>query len=192
VLGIIGAGHQAYTQILAHAEVFKLETVRIYDKSAEAVKKLIGSMPGYTLIESSLEEAAAADIVCTLTPSRTPVLKKEWIVPGTHINAVGADAAGKEELEPSILKDAVVVVDDLRQAGAAGEINVPVAQGLFKIEDVHATLSELIIGKKQGRTDERRVTVFDSTGIAIEDIATAKLIFEKAKKAGNYTSIDLL
>jgi len=192
VLGIIGAGHQAYTQILAHVEVFKLKTVRIYDQYEAASKKLISSFPGYPLVESSLEDTAASDIVCTLTPSRTPIVKKQWILPGTHINAVGADAAGKEELEPSILKDAVVVVDDLRQAGAAGEINVPVSQGLYTVDEVHATLSELIIGRKQGRTDGKQVTVFDSTGIAIEDIATAKLICEKAKEAGNYSSIDLL
>jgi ornithine cyclodeaminase/alanine dehydrogenase-like protein (mu-crystallin family) len=121
-----------------------------------------------------------------------PLLKKEWINPGTHINAVGADAAGKEELEPSILKDAMVVVDDLRQASVAGEINVPISKGLFTVDQVYATLSEIAVGKKQGRTDENTVSVFDSTGVAIEDVATAKLIYEKTKMAGNYLSLDLL
>ena len=120
------------------------------------------------------------------------MLKKEWVTPGTHINAIGGDAAEKEELEPSILKGAMVVVDDLNQASAAGEINVPVKQGLFGIDEVYATLGEIIISKKQGRTDDKAVTVFDSTGVAIEDIAVAKLIYEKAKQAGNYLTVDLI
>lgn len=90
------------------------------------------------------------------------------------------------------MKDAMVVVDDLRQASAAGEINVPVSKGLFTVDQVYATLSEVAVGKKQGRTDENAVSVFDSTGVAIEDVATAKLIYEKTKIAGNYLAIDLL
>ena len=192
ILGIIGAGRQSYTQIMAHVEVFDLELIKVFDRSRAASEKLINSFPDYPLRECSPEETTAADIVCTLTPSRVPLLKKEWINPGTHINAVGADAKGKEELEPSILKDAIVVVDDLRQASVAGEINVPVSKGLFAIEDVYATLSEVVVGKKQGRTDENTVSVFDSTGVAIEDVATAQLIYEKAKAAGNCMSIDLV
>jgi len=191
-LGIIGAGRQAYTQLLAHAEVFDLRLVKVFDCSRAAVEKLIKSFPGYHLRESSLEETAASDIVCTLTPSRVPLLKKEWVIPGTHINAIGADAEGKEELEPSILKEAMVVVDDLRQASLAGEINVPITKGLFVIDEVYATLGEIIVGKKQGRKDKKAVTVFDSTGLAIEDIAIAKLLYEKAKQAGSYLSMEFI
>jgi len=114
------------------------------------------------------------------------------IIPGTHINAIGADAEGKEELESSILKEATVVVDDLRQASVAGEINVPVSRGLLTIDEVYATLSEILVGKKQGRTDKDVITIFDSTGVAIEDVATAKFVYEKAKQVGSYTSIDLV
>ena len=191
-LGIIGAGRQAYTQILAHAELFGLKLINVFDVSQAAVERLIETFPQYSLRECPLEEAAAADVVCTLTPSRVPVLKKEWIIPGTHINAVGADAEGKEELEPSILKEAIVVVDDLRQAVAGGEINVPIARGIFAIDQVYATLSEIIVGKKQGRTASKAITVFDSTGVAIEDLAVAKLIFERASQIGGYPSIDLV
>jgi len=191
-LGIIGAGRQAYTQILAHAEVFDLELIKVFDLSRAAVEKLIKSFSRYPVKECSLEEAATSDIVCTLTPSRVPLLKKEWISPGMHINAIGADAEGKEELEPSILKEAIVVVDDLRQASSAGEINVPITKGLFAIDEVYATLGEIIVGKKQGRMDKQAITVFDSTGVAIEDLAVAKLIYEKAKQAGSYLSMDLI
>jgi len=191
-LGIIGAGRQAYTQILAHAEVFDLRLIKVFDCSRAAIERLIKSFPSYPLKECSLEEAIASDIVCTLTPSRVPLVKKEWVIPGTHINAIGADVEEKEELEPSILREAIVVVDDLSQASAAGEINVPITRGLFTIDEVYATLGEIIGGEKQGRADGKVVTVFDSTGVAIADIAIAKLIYDKAKQAGSYMSVDLV
>jgi alanine dehydrogenase len=193
-LGIIGAGNQAYTHIMAHLELFDLEVIKVHDCSKTAIDRLINSLSNYKLIECSIKEAVASDIVCTLTPSRSPILKEEWIKSGTHINAVGADAKGKEELEPSILNKAMVVVDDLGQASAAGEINVPVSNGLYKVDQVHATLSEIILGKKKGRTDDKTITIFDSTGIAIEDIATAKLVYEKAilESKDSYTTLDLV
>jgi len=191
-LGVIGAGRQAYTQIEAHAQLFDLKLIRVYDCSRDAAQKLISFFPRYRLKACSLEETAASDIVCTLTPARIPFLKREWIVRGTHINAVGADAAGKEELDPAILKEAMVIVDDIRQASVAGEINVPITEGTFTIDEVCGTLGEIIVGRKQGRKDKDVITVFDSTGVAIEDLAVAKLLFEKAQQTGGYPSIDLI
>jgi alanine dehydrogenase len=193
IMGIVGAGRQAYTQIMAHARLFDFKAIRVFDVSDAAVEKLAGSFPEYPVKASALEEAAASDIVCTLTPSRSPYLRKEWIMPGTHINAIGADAEGKEELEPAILKGAVIVVDDLRQAGMAGEINVPVSKGLLSVDEVWGTLGEVIAGRKPGREDRNTITVFDSTGVAIEDIAVAKYVYEKAKQEiGGYMSLDLV
>ena len=191
-IGIIGVGYQAYTQILAHAELFDLSSINVFDISEAAADKLISSFPEFPIRKCSIEEATRSDIVCTLTPSRKPIVKKEWIMAGTHINAVGADAAGKEELDPSILKEAIVVVDDLRQASTGGEINVPIQKGIYTIGEVHGTLAEVVLGKKKGRKDNKVITIFDSTGIAIEDIAVAKLLFEKAQKTGGYPSIDLI
>jgi alanine dehydrogenase len=191
-LGIVGAGYQAYPHIIAHAMLFKFKEVRVSDISKKAVAKLMESLPNLPLKECSLEQTVKSDIVCTLTPARQPVVKKEWLLPGTHINAVGADAEGKEELEPSILNDAMVVVDDLRQSIHAGEINVPVSKGLFKKQQIYATLGEIIIGRKKGRTDNRITTVFDSTGLAIEDIAVARLLYEKAQKTGTGLSVILV
>jgi len=191
-MGVIGAGYQAYTQILAHAELFNPISINAFDISKAAVGRLGRSLPQLSVKSCSVQEAAASDIVCTLTPSRSPVVKREWIMPGTHINAVGADAPGKQELEPSILKEAIVVVDDLTQASHSGEINVPIEKGLYSTSEVYGTLAEVIVGKKKGRTDSRAITVFDSTGIAVEDIAVAKLLFEKAQQAGGYPSIDLV
>ncbi len=191
-IGIIGAGRQAYTQILAHAELFKLRSINVFDISEAAVHKLIESLPEFPIRKCSIQETLHSDIVCTLTPSRRPIIKKEWIITGTHINAVGADAAGKEELDPSIIKEAIVFVDDLRQAATGGEINVPIQKGIYSIDEVQGTLAELVLGKMKGRKDNKTITIFDSTGVAIEDIAVAKLLFEKAQKAGCYPSIDLI
>ncbi len=176
----------------AHAELFRLKKVKVFDMRPAAVERFIKAFPQYPVEAASLQEAAAADIVCTLTPARQPVLKRNWILPGTHINAVGADGPGKQELEPSILKDAMVVVDDLSQSVAGGEVNVPISRGQFKAEQIHATLGEIITGKKPGRKDRNAITVFDSTGLAIEDIAVAKMIYEKARASGGYQSINFM
>ena len=191
-MGVIGAGYQAYTQILAHAELFNPISINAFDISRAAVDRLGQSLPHLSIKSCSVQEAASCDIVCTLTPSRSPIVKREWIRPGTHINAVGADAPGKQELEPSILKEATVVVDDLTQASHSGEINVPIEKGLYSADEVYGTLAEVIVGRKKGRIDSKAITVFDSTGIAVEDIAVAKLLFEKAQQAGGYPSIDLV
>jgi alanine dehydrogenase len=191
-LGVIGAGFQAHTQILAHAELFSPISINAFDVSQAAIDKLVCSFPQFSVRNCSIQEAAASDIVCTLTPSRSPIIKKEWITAGTHINAVGADAPGKQELDPSILKEAIVVVDDLKQASTSGEINVPIKKRIYSMREVYGTLAELIVGKKRGRTNNSAITVFDSTGIAVEDIAVAKLLFDKAQQTGGYPSIDLI
>lgn len=191
-MGIIGTGQQAHAQLTAHTELFRLKKVKVFDILPAAVERLIKSFPQHQVEACSLQEAAAADIVCTLTTSRKPFLKRQWILPGTHINAVGADGPGKQELDPSILEEAMVVVDDLKQAEAGGEVNVPISQRLFKAEQIHATLGEIITGKKPGREDREAITVFDSTGLAIEDIAVARMIYEKARASGGYQSMNFM
>ena len=191
-IGIIGAGFQAYTQILAHAELFSSISVNAFDVSRAAVDKLMRSLPQFPVRNCSIQEAVASDMVCTLTPSQNPIIRREWIKPGTHINAVGADAPGKQELDPSIIKESVVVVDDIKQASGSGEINVPIQKGIYSVGEVYGTLAEVVAGKKKGRAHNNDVTVFDSTGIAVEDIAVAKLLFEKARQRGGYPSIDLV
>jgi alanine dehydrogenase len=191
-IGIIGAGFQAHTQMLAHSELFSPISINAFDVSKAAVDRLMYSFPQFLIRNCSIQGAVASDIVCTLTPSRNPIIKKEWVIAGTHMNAIGADAPGKQELDPSILKEAIVVVDDLEQANSSGEINVPIQNGSYTISEVHGTLAELVSGKKKGRTDNKVITVFDSTGIAIADIAVAKLLFEEAQQMGGYPSIDLI
>ena len=104
----------------------------------------------------------------------------EWIQDGTHINAIGADAPGKEELDPAILKRSMVIVDDPVQAIHSGEINVPIRQGLFSPEEISGTLGEVVLGRKK-RADNGQITVFDSTGLAIQDLAIAAIAMKNGK-----------
>jgi alanine dehydrogenase len=108
----------------------------------------------------------------------------DWIAPGTHIAAIGADKAGDQELDPKILQRARIFVDDIRQCRTDGEINVPLRQGLIKESDIAGEIGEVITGKKPGRTSESEITLFDSTGIALQDSATVPLEYERAVAAG--------
>lgn len=191
-LGLVGIGRQAHTQLLAHAAVFNLDLVKAHDVRPEAVERLAEAFPDQRVAACSAEEALSSDIVCTLTTAKEPFVRREWVRNGTHINAVGADAKGKQELDPRILVDARVVVDDMRQAAAAGEINVPLSEGLYRLEQVHATLAQVVSGEKAGREGNDEITVFDSTGIAIEDLATATLLYRKARERAIGTAVDLV
>jgi alanine dehydrogenase len=191
-LGLIGAGKQAQTQLLAHSEFFNFSEILVYDRSPAASSRFKSLFPNLPIKIVSLEEACGADIVCTLTPTRTPFLKLSWLRSGTHINAIGADAPGKEELEPEVLANAVVVVDDVEQSTHAGELNVPVSKGLFGASEIYATLGEVTSGKMKGRTDPKAITVFDSTGLAIQDIATARFIYRKALSDGTGLKFDFI
>jgi alanine dehydrogenase len=108
----------------------------------------------------------------------------EWISPGTHIAAVGADKGGDQELDPRILQRARIFVDDIRQCRSDGEINVPLSEGLISESDVAGEIGQVVAGKLEGRTSDDEITVFDSTGIALQDSATVPLEYERALAAG--------
>lgn len=184
VFGFIGCGRQAYTQFLALREVFDIELVKAYDIAKQNAERFAKFCEGFgvSTIVCDAKDACDCDVLTTTTPSRKPVVKSEWVKEGTHINAIGADAPGKQELEEEILLKAKIVVDDLEQAMHGGEINVAVAKGLLKKEDIYATLGEVVAGMKKGRDSDDDITVFDSTGLAIQDIAVADLVFRKAKE----------
>lgn len=183
VIGIIGAGIQAKTQLLAISEVLpRIEEVKVFDQYREASLGYVEEMGTKLNIDirpvESMDKATDADIVVTTTPSRKPIVKKHYIRPGTHINAIGADAKGKQELEADLLRGAKVVVDDIEQASHSGEINVPLSEGAIRLEDIYGTLGEVVAGVKEGRENNEEITIFDSTGLAIQDIICAKLVYE--------------
>jgi alanine dehydrogenase len=145
----------------------------------------------FTLAKNVREAVEGADIVTTATPSRKPLVEGEWVKPGIHINAIGADAPGKQELNPEILRKAKIVVDDWEQACHGGEVNVPLAGGLISKDDIHGELGEIVAGLKPGRTSMEEVTIFVSTGLAIQDAVTANLTYRKAVEKGLGTRINL-
>ena len=196
IVGMVGAGAQARTQLLALNEAFKISEVRVCAKTieeCEAFSKAIEHLNLNIRIKHSVEEVVkGCDILVTTTPVTRPIVKNEWVSEGMHINAIGADAAGKEELDPETLKRAKVVVDDYDQACHYGELNVPVSKGIFKREQIYAELGEIVAGKKAGRISDSEITVFDSTGLAIQDLAAAALVYEKSKKLGLINEVELL
>lgn len=183
-VGFVGTGNQARTQLLAINEVIDIEEVKATSASEKQTLIFKGEMEKRIGCEikpkKSIKEVCDCDILVTTTPSRAPIVMDEWIADGTHINAIGADAAGKEELDPKILKRARIVVDDIPQASHSGEVNVPLSKGLISEKDIFCELGEVITGMKKAREKDSDITVFDSTGLAIQDVATADMIYRKA------------
>uniref|UniRef100_A0A7V3ZVV0 Putative alanine dehydrogenase n=1 Tax=candidate division WOR-3 bacterium TaxID=2052148 RepID=A0A7V3ZVV0_UNCW3 len=187
VLSLVGAGVQAETQLLAIVKVRKIKKVKIFDinyKVAKNFQKKFQPQLGIPIVIcSSIEECVQdADIISTQTPVREPIVKAEWIKPGTHINAIGADAPGKEELDPEILKKGRIYIDDWEQASHSGEINVPLEKGIIKKEDIKGELGEVICGKIPGREKDDEITIFDSTGLGIQDLVCAYQVYKIAKR----------
>ncbi len=183
-VGFVGTGNQAKTQLLAINEVIDINEVRAASVSQRSdiefkaeMEKMIGCE---IILKQNIKDVCDSDILVTTTPSREPVVKSEWISEGTHINAIGADAPGKEELDPAILKRAKVVVDDIPQASHSGEVNVPISKKLLSVKDICCELGEVVAGRKKARTADSDITVFDSTGLAIQDVATADIVYRKA------------
>jgi len=186
-VGVIGAGMQAKTQLLAAAEVLPTITeVKVYDQRSQVSLQYATEMAAKLGIAirsvETVKEAADADVVITTTPSRKPIIGQQVIKPGTHINAIGADAEGKQELNEMLVKSAKVVVDDFQQACHSGEINVPISKKVMEASDIYGTLGEIIAGIKEGRENSQETTIFDSTGLATQDLICAKLVYEKAVK----------
>lgn len=187
-ISFIGCGAQAHTLYAAHQVVFAEFEALAHDRNAATARGFAERVGGRVV---SLEEAAGADIVCTATPSRTPFLQAQWIRPGAHINAMGADAPGKRELTTETLRGAAVYLDDIHQAKASGEINVPLASGDFVIDDIAGTLGEVVAGVLP-KPDPDTTTVFDSTGLAIQDVSVGRAIYDAAKSQRLGHEIDLV
>jgi len=184
VLGVVGSGRQAQAQVSAIAAELSIRELRVWSRKDENAREFCTKFPGITCSPGELREVCDCDVLTTTTPSREPIIRNEWIREGTHINAIGADAPGQQELDPAILSRAQVFIDDRDQAVHSGEINVPLKAGLFSEEQISGTLGDVVLGRK-GRRSEKEITVFDSTGLAIQDLAIANI----AMKSGNFISL---
>ena len=189
ILGIIGAGNQARTQMLALITQYgHFDEVRIYDMFPEKTRSIvrefrrhyrdrIGKVKGVSDAKNAVVDS---DILVTCTSARSPIVQDEWVRAGTHINCIGADAPGKQEMDPKILKRAFLAIDDWEQASHSGEINVPLANGELTRDDVNAEIGRIVAGLEPGRRDDQQVTVFCSTGLAVQGCLTAKIAYDAA------------
>jgi alanine dehydrogenase len=196
VLGIIGAGKQALTQLMALNEVMDIKKAKVYCRTCSTrtnFAKLAEEKYGFEVeaVETAQEAVKDVDVIVTTTPSRKPLINADWISPGTHINAMGADAPSKQELETRLLLKSKIIIDSWDQASHSGEINVPVSQKVIKQKDIHAKLGDIVIGTATGREGDE-ITIFDSTGLAVQDVVTAGLIYRRAVEQGIGTDFSFM
>ena len=198
IIGVVGAGTQARMQILALREIFSLKEVKVWDINTAArdlYSKEMSEQLNITVepVDSVKDAVVESDIVVTVTPSKKALVMKDWIKKGTHINAIGADGPGKQELDPMIIKVAdKVVVDSLKQCRIIGEIQHALKNGLIKEANIHAEIGQILIGEKKGRESDNEITLFDSTGLAAQDIAAANIVYKQAKERGMGKIVSLL
>ena len=182
---VIGTGEQARMQILALKAVMDIKRVRIFGRSHEKMEAYQKEMSAQTdchieLCATPEEAVKYADIIITATPSKSPIVKQEWVRPGTHIIAVGADMEGKQELEATLFQNARIVVDHIDQCITRGETQNPLRFGLIEETDIDCEIGQILLDSKKGRTNDQEITIFDMTGMAVQDNITATEIYERA------------
>jgi alanine dehydrogenase len=195
ILASIGTGTQARMQIRAIGEVMQIEAIHAADRSAEALAAFKAEIEGafgipVTAAASVQDAVEVADIVITTTRAGGVVVQAGWVRPGTHIVAIGADQKGKQELDPEIFRNARVVVDSRAQCAEKGEVQHALRAGI--VTSVHAEIGEILLGRKPGRASVEEVTIFDSTGMAIQDNTTATAIHRMALERGIGSFFDFL
>jgi alanine dehydrogenase len=189
ILGVIGTGRQSRAQVLAVCAVRPIKRVNVFARTPEPRESYARTMEkelGVEVVPVSSGEACAADadVVVTITKSAAPVCRAGWLAAGAHVNAAGANSADRRELDgETVLRAAVKLTDHLEQAKVeAGEFRDLVAAGKLAWSDIHE-LGELVTGKAKGRTSPSELTLFKSLGIALEDVAFAELVYQRALAA---------
>jgi ornithine cyclodeaminase/alanine dehydrogenase len=189
VATVCGCGTQGKAQLRALRHVLPLQRVfawsRSYDRALAFAGEMTADLGLPVAAVSDLADAVGQSDVCvTCTPSRSPFLRREYVRPGTFIAAIGADSPDKQELDAALTASATVVADLRSQAIAVGECHHAVAAGLLEASAIHAELGEIVAGKLPGRTSADEIVVFDSTGTALQDVAAAAAVYERALAAG--------
>lgn len=192
---ICGCGNQGRISLQALARVLPLEKVFAFDSDDAQARRFASALADELQIEveaiGELEKAVRqSDICITCTPSKQFFLKQDLIAPGTFVAAVGADSPEKQEVDPTLMAQHKIVVDILEQCASIGELHHALAAGLVTKEAVHAELGEVIAGIKQGRISPEEVIIFDSTGMALQDVVAAAFVYHKAVCSGKGTLID--
>ena len=184
----LGCGVQARAHFEALRHVCMLDRIFAIDTRPAAAHEFSTLVRAtcdadVTVATSIAAAARASDIIVTTTPSRRALLDIGDVSPGVFVAAVGADNEHKHEIAPALLRTATVVVDDLEQCARFGDLHHALAAGVMRRNDVRASLAQIVAGAKPGRLDDAEIVVFDSTGVAIEDVAAAALVYERATAA---------
>lgn len=190
VMLMVGSGHQASYQIRAMQTVIKgLKKVFVYDPiNFESAKGFISKFEykldsiEYIPVQDLETSVANSDIIVTATPSKKPLIMKDWVKAGTHFSCMGSDMSGKQEIDENILKSAKLFTDDILQSVSVGEFEVGINNGTITKEDIICEIGDVLNGEYDGRTSDNDITVFDSTGIGLQDIAAGYIAIQKAKK----------
>jgi alanine dehydrogenase len=193
---ICGCGIQGRIQLESLTRVRPIVQAYVYDTDLDRARTFADSVSKDLAINahavSDLTEAVAkSDICVTCTPSRQSFLTRDIVAPGTYVAGVGADNPEKHELEPALMASSKVVVDVLEQCATIGDLHHALEAGVVVRADVHAELSEIVAGKKPGRTADEEITIFDSTGMALQDVAAAAVVYEKARNTGCGVTLNL-
>ncbi len=196
VAGIFGAGVQAKMQLWAVAIARNLKKAIVYDISDTATNNFIDEMSkklGITIEKASTPEAVLeADIICTATSSSTPLFDGKKIKPGTHINGIGSHSPNARELDTETIKKSKFIGDSKEAClKESGDIIIPMAEGAINESHFYAELGDIITGKKKGRLNDNEITLFKSNGLAIQDTATALLVYQNAIKAGIGLNVEI-
>lgn len=187
-LGIIGTGAQSSYQLRATLAVRPIRRVLAWDPSKDNLERFGAVVRELGLDYAPQAErravASGADVVITVTPSQQALVEKSWVRPGTHISAMGADTKGKQELDPALVAAAAIFVDEAAQAFTIGECQHAYASGLIGDKDVRASLGAVVAGMAQGRRSPDEITLFDGTGVALQDLVVADLAVKRATEQG--------
>jgi alanine dehydrogenase len=196
-LALLGSGTQARTHLAAMAAVRQLRRVRVWSRDRERAAAFAAAAASAHACEviavaSPRDAVSGADLVCTVTASPSPVVEGTWLAPGAHINAVGACVATARELDAeAVARGRVIVCRRESALSEAGDLILARAEGAIGDDHIAAELGEVLIGTREGRRADDEITIFKSLGLAIEDIAAAQVIYERARREGAGTAIDL-
>jgi ornithine cyclodeaminase len=195
-VAILGSGAQGRTHIDAMMAVRPFTRVIVWSRNPAHAHTLIEAAAKahrvtFEVSGTAAAAVASADVVCTVTASREPVLEGAWLRDGVHINAVGASLPSTRELDSTAVKRSRVFVDRRESAvHEAGDLIIPMKEGAFAMTDIVAEIGELLIGSATGRRNEQEITLFKSLGIAVEDLACAQYLYDRARTDGVGTLVD--
>jgi ornithine cyclodeaminase/alanine dehydrogenase-like protein (mu-crystallin family) len=192
---VCGCGAQAAAQLDALVEILPLRRCFAWDRDpgrAEAFADMAARVHGLdsSAVADLAEAARASDAIVACTTAREPFLMPGQVLPGSFVAAVGADSPDKSEVHPALMGHALVVVDVLEQCLDMGDLRHAVRAGTMRVEDVHAALGAILTGAAPGRVSDDQLFVFDSTGTALQDVASAAVLYERACRLGGYAEFE--